>query len=98
MPKCRKCRDDIPPARLAAVPNATLCVSCLTQKGDVPRLRLFEDHTIIDGDMLSHNELFIRNVLLDTQLRQLDYTGRSVDESDEDSFDQKLPVFRTLEV
>ena len=32
---CRNCRKPIPASRLAAVPDATLCVTCLEAEGDV---------------------------------------------------------------
>ncbi len=43
---CAKCHQPIPPERLAAVPDATLCVSCLRAGGDVPqkRGRMVFDH------------------------------------------------------
>jgi len=34
---CTSCKGLIPPERLEAVPDATMCVKCQSQKGDVPK-------------------------------------------------------------
>jgi hypothetical protein len=43
---CKRCGLPIPPERLEAVPDAVMCVKCLTAAGDVPQKkgRLVFDH------------------------------------------------------
>lgn len=41
---CSHCGDPIPALRMAAVPNATECVTCKESLGDEPRIRRFDDY------------------------------------------------------
>lgn len=43
---CVRCSKEIPPERLEAMPEATMCVPCLVAEGDVPQVkgRMCFDH------------------------------------------------------
>jgi hypothetical protein len=62
------CGLPIPPIRLAARPNALLCVTCLEASGDVPRLKRF-DETTADGDQVQ--TLFTKNRSIERQMNHL---------------------------
>jgi hypothetical protein len=61
------CNDFIPLIRLKAKPDATECVPCLEQAGDVPRLKRF-DQTTRDGERTE--VLFTNNASIEDELRR----------------------------
>jgi hypothetical protein len=57
---CTRCNQLISPERLAAVPDATLCVVCLQAAGGVPRKRghvVFDHKTAGTIELVSGDEL-----------------------------------------
>lgn len=52
---CVRCDKPIPPERLEALPDATMCVPCLVAEGDVPTVRgrmVFDHKTAPDMQIM----------------------------------------------
>lgn len=47
---CEECDLPIPAKRLAAIPEAALCVRCTERRGDVVRIKRHDDYVGKDGD------------------------------------------------
>ncbi len=47
---CAQCAEPIPAMRLAAIPSASHCVTCLTIAGDVPLLKRHDDYVGKEGE------------------------------------------------
>lgn len=69
---CRECSEAIPTKRLLAVPNTTICTCCLAKRGDVPRIRRF-DEMKRDGELVE--TYFTRDHYIEQQLQHTNANG-----------------------
>lgn len=66
---CKVCDVEIPAKRLAAQPNATMCVPCLEKSGDVRRLKRYDDHDI-HGEEVGQT-YFVEDERLEARLKRI---------------------------
>lgn len=84
MKKCKICGQDIPEKRLQAVPYTELCAPCLTNLGDIAKVRRLDDYFGREAEDC-HQTYFFTNHTLDNYIRRMfSRTYRSNDDVDED--------------
>lgn len=48
--RCAECGDELSARRLEAQPDATMCVKCLNDQGDVDKIKKFDD--VVNGEVV----------------------------------------------
>lgn len=80
---CERCEKPIPPERLEAKPDATMCVTCLMAEGDEP---MIQGHMVYSHKTAGEIQLVSRAQLDD--INRLDprgyFKGKEEREKDED--------------
>lgn len=66
------CGQPIAPKRLAAQPNAQLCVTCLVEAGDVAPIKRF-DEPLHDGEV--HSTFFTKDRRIERQINHFNKSG-----------------------
>jgi Prokaryotic dksA/traR C4-type zinc finger len=66
--QCVDCGKEIPAQRLAAMPRTRLCVPCLEGRGDVRRIRRYEDYDMEGNEVAA--VMFLEDETLEDRLKR----------------------------